>query len=160
MKLRKLFLVIAVVLLVSSMFMMFAQFPQGAKAQENWLSGWNYRKSLEANTGLHVITVHYDAGNDVLGHVYLDGDCQTDFDDVRFTGSDGQTLIGGVTIRTKLDGNYTEFKVAVSSSPIYVYYGNPDAESYYADEAFSAGSFGDTDQLSQSYVAPLGGQIS
>jgi hypothetical protein len=160
MKLRKLFLVIAVILLVSSMFMMLAQFPQTAKADTNWLSGWTYRKSLVASTGIHVITAHYNTGNDVLGHVYLDGECQTDFDDVRFAGPDGQTLISGVTIRTEVDGDYAEFKVNVDSSPIYVYYGNPAATAYYGDEALGSGSFGDTYQLSQSYVAPAGGQIS
>jgi hypothetical protein len=147
-------------LLVSNLFMRLSQPPQEAKAEETWLNGWNHRKSLEASTGIHVITTYYSAGNDVLGHVYLDGECQTDFDDVRFTGPDGQTLISGVTIRTKIGGDYAEFKVPVSSSPIYVYYGNPDAESYYADEALGAGSFGDTDQLTQNYIVPAGGQIS
>jgi hypothetical protein len=159
MSLQKLVVVI-VALLVFGLFAELAQFSQGAKAEENWLGGWNHRKSLEASTGIHVITTHYDAGNDVLGHVYLDGACQSDFDDIRFTGPDGQTLISGVTIRTKLNSDHAEFKVTVSGSPIYVYYGNPAAESYYADEALSAGSFGDTDQLTQSYVTATGGQIS
>jgi hypothetical protein len=148
------------VLLVSSLFMVLTELPQGAKAEENWLNGWNYRKSVEASSGPHVITTHYNAGNDVLGHVYLDGACQPDFDDIRFTGPDGQTLISGVTIRTRIDGEYAEFKVNVGSSPIYVYYGNPAATSYYDNEVLGSGSFGDTDQLSQSYVAPAGGQIS
>jgi hypothetical protein len=157
---RKVFTVTVGVLLVSSFFMVMMQSPQVARADTNWLSGWNHRKSLEANTGIHVITTNYNAGNDVLGHAYLDEECQTDFDDVRFTGPDGQTPISDVTIRTKIDGDHAEFKVPISSSPIYVYYGNPAATAYYGDEVLGAGSFGDTDQLTQSYIVPAGGEIS
>jgi hypothetical protein len=158
--LRRLFPVACMVLLVSSLFMGLVKPIQVAKADENWLNGWTYRKSLEASSGPHVITAHYTAGNDVLGHVYLEGACQPDFDDIRFTGPDGQTPISDVTIRTKVNSDHAEFKVNVGSSPIYVYYGNPTVAAYYSDEALGEGSFGDTDQLSQSYVAPAGGQIS
>lgn len=68
--------------------------------------------------------MRYGSGNDVLGHTYLDGACQADFDDVRFTGSDGETLINEVKVRRKVEGDYAEFKINVLESPIYVCHGN------------------------------------
>jgi hypothetical protein len=38
------------------------------------------------------VTVHYGAGTDSGSDVYLDGKCQTDFDDVRFTDADGADI--------------------------------------------------------------------
>jgi len=80
------------------------QFPQVAKAEsENWFTGWGYRKSLIVSTGIHVITVHYGSGNDVLGHIYINGKCQADFDDICFTTSDGKTLVADVDDDSELE---------------------------------------------------------
>ena len=123
-KSNRIFVILSTFLFISSIFTVLVQFPQTAKAEsQNWLIGWTYRKNLIVNTGVHVITVHYGSGTDVLGHTYLNGMCQTDFDDIRFTNSDGVTLIAEVTVRLSVNSDYAEFKVNVIDSPIYVYYG-------------------------------------
>lgn len=102
----------------------------------SWLVGWNHRKShtienaTGAGTGYQVaITVEYGSEIDDGDTVYLDGKCQPDFDDIRFTDSDGVT---------ELDywrQEMTEYDNAVfwveildslesSEATIYVYYGN------------------------------------
>ena len=152
MRLHKLVMSIFVVLLLSGIFVGLAQYPQVVKAEgENWLSEWSYRKSLIVSTGIHVITVHYGSGNDVLGHTYVNGKCQADFDDIRFTSSDAETLVADVTVRAKIGGNYAEFKVNVINSPIYVYYGEASASGVYTNEVFGSGSIGDTAVLTQHY---------
>jgi PKD repeat protein len=90
----------------------------------------------------------------------LNGRCQPDFDDIRFTGSDGETLVADVTIREQTDSSMAEFKVNVVESPIYIYYGNLTVLGVYSDESFSSGTLGDTDELTESYVTSGGGQIS
>jgi hypothetical protein len=61
----------------------------------------------------------------------LNGHSRTDFGDVRFTSSDGTTLLD-YWIEEKVDGNYAVFWVEVSEDlgsdrTIYVYYGKSDA---------------------------------
>ena len=104
-----------------------------------WLSGWQYRKSHVINpasgagTNYQIrIKVNYGSGTDSGENVYLNGKCRSDFGDIRFTGSDGVTLLD-YWMETKVDGNYAVFWVEVaddlSSNPatIYVYYGNYQA---------------------------------
>jgi len=106
-----------------------------------WLTGWQYRKShtiigstAGAVTDYQVkITVHYGPGTDSGADVYLDGKCQPDFDDIRFTASDGKTLLS-YWIEEKVDGSYAVVWVKIPSIPaspgnttIYIYYGNPTA---------------------------------
>ena len=55
-------------------------FPAVNAEGENWLTGWSFRQNLTVNDGIHVITVHYNSGNNVLGHIYLNGKCQPDFE--------------------------------------------------------------------------------
>jgi len=162
MRLCKIFTLASTVLLLSSIFTGLVLFPQVTKAEsENWLIGWSYHKSLIVSIGIHVITVHYGSGNDVLGHTYINGMCQADFDDIRFTNSDGETLIDDVTVRMKIEGNYAEFKVYVVESPIYMYYGHFSALGLYEDEVLSSGSLGETAELTQNYtIGPGAGQIS
>ncbi|MHA1742855.1 MAG: DUF2341 domain-containing protein, partial [Candidatus Heimdallarchaeota archaeon] len=108
-----------------------------------WLSGWQYRKSHEiqgstagAVTDYQVrIKVHYGSEEDSGQDVYLNGKCRTDFGDIRFTASDGQTLLD-YWMDEKVDGDYAVFWVEVPSIPaspgattIYIYYGNPSATS-------------------------------
>jgi len=108
-----------------------------------WLTGWQYRKShtiigstAGAVTDYQVkITVHYGPGTDSGADVYLDGKCQPDFDDIRFTASDGETLLS-YWIEEKVDGSYAVVWVKIPSIPaspgnttIYLYYGNPTATS-------------------------------
>jgi len=112
-----------------------------AEAQlHDWLSGWNYRKSHEivgstagAVTDYQVrIKVHFGSGTDSGEHVYLNGKCRTDFGDIRFTASDGSTLLD-YWMEKKVDGDYAVFWVEVSNIPaspdtatIYIYHDNPD----------------------------------
>ena len=93
----------------------FAQIP-------NWLSGWNYRKchminsSSGAGTNYQVkIVAHYGTGTDSGADVYLNRHCRTDFGDVRFTESDGTTLLDYWFQGTGTE-NYSEY----SGNPIQV----------------------------------------
>jgi len=104
-----------------------------------WLSGWNYRKSHTINpasgagTNYQVtITAHYGSGTDSGSDVYLNSHSRTDFGDVRFTASNGSTLLD-YWIESKSDGVQAVFWVEISddlstnSATIYIYYGNSSA---------------------------------
>ena len=115
-------------------------FIQGANASgANWLSGWSFRKShvinnaAGAGVGYQVqITVYYGSGADSGSNVYCSGLCQTNFGDVRFTASDGVTLLN-YWIKSYVSGNNAIFWVqdtdnlTATTSTVYVYYGNPSA---------------------------------
>ena len=102
---------------------------------------WHYRKchvinsATGAGTGYQVrITAHYGAGADSGEDVYLNGNCRTDFGDVRFVSSDGVTELdywmetGSLTA-----SNSVTFWVKVNEDlgaanrTIYIYYGNAAA---------------------------------
>jgi hypothetical protein len=104
-----------------------------------WLSGWLYRKSHVINpasgagTGYQVkIIVHYGTGTDSGADVYLNGKCRTDFGDIRFTASDGSTLLS-YWMESYVASDNAVFWVKVNddlstnAATIYVYYGNPSA---------------------------------
>jgi len=108
---------------------------------DEWLSGWQYRKSHEiqgstasAVTNYQIrITVHYGSGTDSGEHVYLNGKCRSDFGDIRFTKSDGVTVLD-YWLEEYTSGDKATFWVEVPSIPaspdtttIYIYYGNPTA---------------------------------
>jgi len=114
-----------------------------------WLEGWSYRKShviegstAGAQTDYQVeITVHYGSGTDSEGDVFLNGKCRSDFGDIRFTSSDGLTLLD-YWMETKVDSDYAAFWVEIPSIPaspdtttIYVYYGKSDETSMSDGEA-------------------------
>jgi len=90
----------------------------------SWLSGWGYRKSHEivgstagAVTDYQVrVKAHYGSGDDSGEDVYLNEHCRTDFGDVRFTDSDGETEIP-YWMEEKVDGDYAVFWVKVPSIP-------------------------------------------
>jgi len=117
-----------------------------------WLSGWQYRKSHEivgstagAQANYQVlIIVHYESGTDYNdntktppeGHVYVGGKSRADFQDIRFTKSDGVTELDYwfENEKTAEADGYGVFWVEVDSIPaspdttqIYIYYGNPSA---------------------------------
>ncbi len=106
-----------------------------SETSSNWLTGWNHRKSHEilGKTGAGVnyqvpIIVNFGTGTDSGNSVYCDSKCQPDFDDIRFTSSDGGTLLDywrdsyvesdnatfWVEVKDNLDSNVT----------IFIYYGN------------------------------------
>ena len=108
-----------------------------------WLKGWKYRKALVVVTGSGegaltnypmMVTVHADFGDDTTGTIYLnENGSSSSFDDIRFTSSDG------VTVLDYWREDYTSddqafFWVKIPSIPadpdtetIYMYYGNSTA---------------------------------
>jgi hypothetical protein len=113
---------------------------QGANAlNSSWLSGWAFRKSHVINnvTGagtnyLVQVTVYYGSGTDSGGNVYLNSLCQTNFGDVRFTASDGLTLLN-YYMSSETASNKADFWVqdpdnlSNVNSTIYIYFGKSGA---------------------------------
>jgi len=118
----------------------FATLDQSFGSGVYWLSGWKYRKehnisgsTVGALSDYQVkIVAHYGSGSDSGQDVYLNGHCQSDFDDVRFTASDGSTLLDYWIVEDEVySGDNATFWVKVPSIPassdnvtIYIYYGN------------------------------------
>lgn len=100
------------------------------------LHDWYYRKkhtilpAAGAGTNYQVrFNVHYGAGLDSEGNVFLDGQCQADFDDIRFTLSDGKTELDYWIEENNPSENATiwvEITADLSSltQVLYLYYGN------------------------------------
>ena len=81
------------------------------------------------------LTVYNSSGTDTPGVVYLNGNARSDFGDIRFTKSDGVTLLD-YWIESDSSGVNATVWVEVDSIPaspnnasIYLYYGNPAATS-------------------------------
>jgi hypothetical protein len=107
------------------------------------LSGWSSRKQknitgttagAQANYQMR-LTVYKGSGTDSPGVVYLGGNVRDDFGDIRFTKSDGVTLLD-YWIESYTSGVSAVVWVEVDSIPaspntasIYLYYGNPSATS-------------------------------
>jgi thermitase len=109
----------------------------------SYLPGWGYRKqktitgsTAGAQTNYQMkLTVYKGSGTDSLGVVYLGGNVRDDFGDLRFTKSDGVTLLD-YWIESYTSGVSAVVWVKVDSIPaspntadIYIYYGNPSATS-------------------------------
>jgi hypothetical protein len=104
-----------------------------------WLSGWQYRKSHVINnvSGADTdyplwLTVVNGSGSDSASTVYIGNKINSDFSDIRFTGSDGTTALGYFRESYYSQANAT-FVISVSdnltSSPriIFIYYGKSSA---------------------------------
>lgn len=105
-----------------------------------WYNGaWLYRKSHIINSDASAgekypvrIKVYYNQSDDSGEKVFLNGKCQSDFEDIRFTDNDQETLLD-YWMETMSIEEYAIFWVEVcddlssSSSEIYLYYGNDDA---------------------------------
>lgn len=105
-----------------------------------WLSGWDYRKSFHIDSSSDgaltnyqkKITVHYGSGTDSGIDVYTSSNCKTDFGDIRYTQSDGNTLLDYYLVQ-KIDSDKAVFFVELNSIPasggadFYIYYGKSDA---------------------------------
>lgn len=104
---------------------------------------WNYSKvktitgtTAGAQTNYQMkLTVYNSSGTDTPGNVYLGGNARSDFGDLRFTKSDGVTLLD-YWIESYTSGVSAVVWVEVDSIPaspnntsIYLYYGNPSATS-------------------------------
>jgi len=100
-----------------------------------WLSGWTYRQfhvispSSGAGTNYQVhLNVTRTTGTSSADICYVGTSCQSDFDDIRFTSSDGVTLLD--YWKEQYVGNTASFWVEVAANlsttaqTIYLYYGN------------------------------------
>jgi len=78
------------------------------------------------------VTVYYGAGADAESVVYLNGKCNTDFSDIRFTDETGVTL-QDMWLQSKTDGNnavyWVEVRANLTAQPaeLYCYYKNGGA---------------------------------
>ncbi len=96
-------------------------------AQAGWYdASWSYRRAITVTGSTAGVQTNYAAKVSVT----YDSDMQADFDDVRFTDSNGTTLID-YWLETKTDSTSATFWVEVPSIPaspsttdIYIYYGN------------------------------------
>jgi hypothetical protein len=98
------------------------------------LAGWTYRKchfinqTIGAGTNYQVaVTVNYGSGTDNGSNIYCNSHCQTDFSDMRFTSSDGSTLLS-YWLQSYTASSSAIFWVKVSANlsnaqTIYIYYG-------------------------------------
>jgi hypothetical protein len=115
-----------------------------------WLIGWNRRKQLTVNGSSAgsqsdyqmKLTVNQSNGTDSAGVVYLGGNVQTTFNDLRFAKSDGTTLlpywiesITGTTpnqvatVWIKLAPSPDTISVSPGTYNFYIYYSNTGASS-------------------------------
>lgn len=96
-----------------------------------WLSGWTKRKRITITGSTAGAQTNFQMKVDVV----YDGNMQADFDDLRFTSSDGTTLINfWLESKTNSDSAVVWVKVpSIPASPstidIYMYYGNSSAVS-------------------------------
>ncbi len=108
-------------------------------------SGWSYKKShvITNNIASELtdyqvkIVVDPDTGDDSGATVYCDGKCQTDYDDIRFTDSNGVSLDYWIEDAATANPANIWVKVPIipasSTATIYMLYGN-DAASTTSDE--------------------------
>jgi len=108
-----------------------------------WLTGYNYRKQITikgSSAGVQTnyqmkLNVHKGSGSDSGDDVYLGGSCRNDFNDIRFTKSDGETKLD-YWRESYVSGDYAIFWIEFDSIPadpdsvnFYIYYDNSDASS-------------------------------
>lgn len=105
-----------------------------------WLSGWNYRKSVTLSRASGAVTNYQmkllvgESSGASGEDVDCGGLCQSDFDDLRFTTSDGETLLDywieskSGTTPNQLATVWIEFdSIGTSATTFYMYYGNASA---------------------------------
>jgi len=107
---------------------------QNAEAQ-NWLSGWLYRIPINiSNSGSSALTDYQVLITLNTATLISAGKMRSDCGDIRFTDSDGTTLLN-YWIESGCNSANTKIWVKVPNIPasstktIYVYYGNPSATS-------------------------------
>ncbi len=108
-----------------------------------WLSGWTYRKSktisgssagTQTNYQL-MLTVYKGTGTDTVTTIYCNNHLKNDFSDLRFTSSDGSTVLD-YWIESYTSGSVATVWIEIPSIPaspstatIYIYYDNSLATS-------------------------------
>ncbi len=124
-----------------------------------WLTGWTYRKEItvtNASANYQTKVLVGESAGATGEEVDCNSHCQTDFDDIRFTGSDGTTLldywIESITGATpnQLATIWVE-NDATPSTTCYMYYGKADAtavsngaNTFIVFDDFERGNDGDT----------------
>lgn len=117
-------------------------------------ASWDYRKQFTVNNagaGLTDYQLKFDvnqgAGVDAGLSVYCGGNCQADFEDIRFTKADGNTLLS-IWREEYTNGGDATFWVELDSVPngntnFYMYYGNAAASYPYlaTDAAHGVATF-------------------
>ncbi len=107
-----------------------------------WLTGWNRRKSktINGSTSLQTdyqmkLTIYKGSGTDTATDIYLGTNVRDDFGDIRFTSSDGSTLLN-YWIESYISATSAIIWVKISyitaspdSTTIYIYYDNVSATS-------------------------------
>jgi hypothetical protein len=121
----------------------FSSWTEWEAAGGAWLSGYGYRKQITidgtaagAQTNYQMkLIVHKGFGSDSGDDVYLGGHCRDDFNDIRFTKSDGETELDHWR-ESYVSGDYAVFWIEFDSVPaspdsanFYIYYGKADASS-------------------------------
>lgn len=105
-----------------------------------WLSGWTYRKKITLSRASGAVTNYQmklllGESFGVAGHnVSCEGRCASDFDDIRFTKSDGTTVLDywieslSGTTPNQLATIWIEFdSIGTTGTTFYMYYGNAGA---------------------------------
>lgn len=151
-----------------------------------WLttpSPWNYRKykniqgtSSGSQTNYQMkLTIHWGTGTDntpTIADIYLNTNANQNFSDIRFTDSDGTTLLSyWIDPATYSFGVKTDIWIKIPSTPpngavrpIYIYYGNPSQTSisntntltFYDDFSAGLSKWTNTDPT---YITVSGGQL-
>ena len=108
-----------------------------------WLTGWLYRKSVTLSRASGAVTNYQmrllvgESEGAIGEDVDCGGKCRTDFNDLRFTTSNGTTLLDywiesiTGTSPNQLATVWIEFdSIGTSATTFYMYYGKSDATSY------------------------------
>jgi len=103
----------------------------------SWLTSWGYRKSHiiicseGAGTNYQInSTVYYGSGSDSYENVYLNENCQPDFDDIRLANLTSDLY--DFWIESKINSDVAKFwyevtdDLSTTNATVYIYYGNPD----------------------------------
>jgi len=132
-----------------------------------WLTGWTYRVShiIDSAIGAGVnytmpITVINGTGTDSGDTIFAFNKTKSDFSDVRFTNSDGSTLLYYWNETVNIGANATFWfkdidNLSTTSSTIYVYYENPNV-SWDTTYCSMANTFVFGDDFQDSSVPPTG----
>jgi hypothetical protein len=133
-------------------------------APETWLAGWTYRKAVTLSRASGQVADYQmkllvgESSGATGENVDCEGHCASDFDDLRFTASDGTTLlpywIESITGTTpnQLATVWIKFdSIGTSDTTFYLYYGNASApavsngvNTFIFFDDFERGSDGDT----------------
>ncbi len=102
-----------------------------------WLGGWLYRKEITLSRASGAVTnyqmnltVYRSSGTDSGAAVYVGTKCEADYDDIRFTTADGETLLDYWIKSSNSSSAYmwVEFdSIGTGVTTFYMYYGKADA---------------------------------